>query len=75
MLVSLHDSSNGSAITNGFFTGAVGISWNNRGSGNYDVRIGNNTWFGCDSPSHRVAYINSAGGTPAEVALVKDVWP
>ena len=75
MLVSLHDSSNGAPITNGFFTGVTGLTWTNRGSGNYDVRIGTNRWFGCDSPGHRVQYINSGNGDPAEVALVDDVWP
>jgi hypothetical protein len=72
--ISLHDSAGGAPITNGFFTGS-NITWSNRGNGNYDVYVNPNTWFGCDSPAHRVAYTHSGNLEPKEVALVKDVWP
>ena len=78
MLVSLHDSADSAAITNGFFTGPVGLSWSNNGGGNYNVNVPNSTFFGCDSPSHRVRFISSGTGAPLEVALTRDVpkpWP
>ena len=71
MLVSVNDSANQAPVTNATFS----HDWHNQGSGNYEVRVPQNTYFWTDSPSHKVQYTHSGTLQHVQVTLVKDVWP